>query len=416
MSSSFDITTRSKFFNVTAGGTCNTELTVTNTSGKPLTGIISATSRSHPNAEWLYLVTPQQEHFDAQASNIIPLSIQTKQNAEIGECIIKFLIADEHNSDEEFSTFDLTLQINQADKKPRRLWPWLLAASCALLFISALIFWRVYSKRATTIPNVVLLPYTEAAAKLRSAGFNPQLAATNLNEVQGEAFQAQSAQLITAIAQKQDAHQDTTEGTQDENDSDVVSEPDLLQNRFVWYQSDDGIATRGSDVVLKVTPQLISVTPPKQFSEEYLKNYFQKQNLFFITNEELPDNYRYGAGLENAPKFHPALSHIFEGTRVSATILPEKLTVPDFTKMNIHQIANYPQFNMSYIYYYAKSDKRNTRKLSVLLDWAKIQKEQNRYVYIYNQIPKPGSKVERDNHLISIEVDSRISALAWKEK
>ncbi len=456
MTNCFDITSQTKSFTLTAGDVASAELTITNTSGRPVTGIISISNREQGDATQLRFVSPQQQHFENNESNIIPISIHSSNNAVIGDSTIKFLIAAEHNPDEEFAVYDFPLTILEASEKPKPRWPWILAAACGFLLLVILGYLLFAGKGSAKVPMVIGLSYEEAAQRITDAGFVPNFAATNLADLQTDTFKALAPELIkrihfintqngertaitnttaattspaSAVDDKEKKNTDTQPdlsipipepapntltrtGTETGNETEsakntttqqkLSSKPQLLKKRLVWQQGLTGLVKKGSLIPLKVVPQLLTIKPPQKFGQDALKQYFENQHVFFKSTQKLPENYRYGAGIEGAPTFNPSLQAVFEGSQVTANILPDQLEVPDFTKMNLNDIAQLPR--------------RVTKKLSSILDWANIQKDQGRFVYIYAQTPSAAAKVVRDNHIITLEIDSRLSGLAQKRK
>lgn len=430
----YDISANRNDLAVVAGEETAVELTVTNTSGKPSTAIVSVRDRDRGEVDWLRFEHDPQRNFDADETGVIPLIIATTERAEPGDSLVTVLIASEHNPDEDFATFDLALKVDGPEVKRRRLWLWWLLGAAAMLLLGVLIGLLVgiaVASEAMAVPQVVGQPVAAAVDEV-DRDFEPLVVASTGDERDEEDFRLAAAGWIAEIRTALwAADEDRREEADDENAAApkagdprwrqlATDYPEVLAERNevgrVWaLDPDPGAEIKaGTEVELRVIPPVAPGPDITGLTPLAAVEHLVDADLRFHLRFAFPEGYRYGdldAGIW-VWSVEPALDLIPRRTRVVVKSLPEHIAIPDLVRMPLDDLPKQAQLNLRYLYHYDRKQKRIATSWADLRKWLDVQQIHGRSGFAYRQDPAPGTLVPTKDHLITVFVDTRSGTVA----
>jgi hypothetical protein len=370
--------------------------------------------------------------FASGATNVIPLTIQADNVAKARPFVMTAIIASEHDSDESFSTIDLAAQIVQPHEQPRRnWWPWVLLFLLFVLFSvgSFYLAWSLRGGPVSAVPKVVGDTLGVARETLAQSGYQLILLPTTTDDLDGKLFKERSARLLSQIKGEEDltSTADDEKNTNEQSGSVkpatiAVSAEPTLESRLIWYvdgdrfeetkvKADAKSTSNSKQVGVKVVPEVIELPNIMQSDPLMAAQTLADVGLRFRMNVELPIGYRYGQDNKiTIWSIEPKGPYVFHGSLIKINILPNTVSVPDFSNSTIQSLGSYPHINALYIYKLTSKESKQTDDLSVLQSWTTLLTNQGNVPYIYRQIPGPGTQVQRDNHTITIYLDSRRSS------
>ncbi len=421
----FDITCDERSLEVLTGSTKTISLTVTNRETRPITALLSMRVKGGTPPGIRFVHDPQIS-FGSGATNVVSVALQADVAANPGPFSLTSIIASEHDSDETFSSVDFAVQVvKPADRPKNRWWLWLIMIACviAICASSFYIAWSLKSNQAARIPDVLGLSLGEAREAMKDAGFELILLPTTTEDLDSRQFRERTSAYLKSLpeaTQNNDLTDETTNADDDaKNDaknpslaqatnSIVISEEPTLENRFVWYVDGDRFSEIGSEIGVKVAPELINLPIVNNLNTLQATEALADAGLRFRVKESLPTGYRYGQ--DNSAtiwSIEPPGPKVFHGSIIHMQVMPDTIPVPDFSNATLDDLLKHPEINAVFIYKLTSKQNKQTTDMAVLQSWARLLANQLSIPYVYRQIPTPGTLIPRGNHTVTIYLDAK---------
>jgi hypothetical protein len=174
MASAFSITITTNSVSIGKQRNAAVLFTVTNTSGKPLTGrsVLFMDPPNESQAAWLRLKPPQESErsFPVNGVENYTVEVNVPVEASVGDYIFHLDMLGTEDPDETYTAGPrVKLLVAQPEKKEKKPFPWwIIAVAVGVLavIIGVIIFWP----RRIAVPNVINQPEIEARAIVTAAG------------------------------------------------------------------------------------------------------------------------------------------------------------------------------------------------------------------------------------------------------
>ncbi len=154
----FEVTAQNDRIKVRAGESSTLELTVTNTTDRKLNRLVRIVPENTDHSDWISIHGDSGKNFAPGGTQKITIKFSPPVKTSPGKSKCRVLVAEERDSDENFTDITLEYEIKEPKEIPKRkILPWILAACGDVVIIAGVIWFVTRDKEIPVVPDVVKL-------------------------------------------------------------------------------------------------------------------------------------------------------------------------------------------------------------------------------------------------------------------
>jgi len=365
----------------------------------------------------------EQQDFEARETGVIEFQVQTLPNAFSEESKIKILLADEKNPDEFYAKHTLPLILKSKPKKSKWRWlKWVLVALGVILFFFLLVL--ILKPSVIEVPNVVGLTQEKAIEELHDLGFTTKIQYATYDDLDNSLIQNLDKQRQILIEDLVNPYK------KEEWLEKIKTKLDFppINGKTIFQQTSSEVMQKGSEIIIHSVPEIITLPKLASLTTSKASQLLGEQGLRFSIQESFPPEYTYltRSQFKNVwsvspqqtilwedywPNVVPSYQEkessnteptlVYKGTRIKLNVIPEKITVPKFTNINLLKLSEFKTFNLVYLF-----DKKKFI-LSDLIHQDNIHRKHGKHLYIYDQSIKASELIDSQKHQIILSLDQK---------